>query len=33
VVTVAGMLHPTDRAGIGMELDVSSAATDEFVLA
>jgi L-rhamnonate dehydratase len=33
VVPVAGMLHPTDRAGIGMELDLSHAATDEFVLA
>ncbi|GAA3107739.1 L-lyxonate dehydratase [Pseudonocardia yunnanensis] len=33
VVPVAGMLHPTDHAGIGMELDLSHAATDEFVLA
>jgi L-rhamnonate dehydratase len=31
VVPVDGMLRPTDRAGIGMELDLSSAHADEIV--
>ena len=33
VVPVDGMLRPTDRAGIGMELDLSRAGADAFVLA